>query len=394
MGLSKKIKKYFVRQDKLRLLKTCTVLNVDLYNPSKKTILFASQEFPKHDKDSGSNRLKEIILIYKKLDYNCILYAPDAFEDDVYVHFYRNLGVIIFVENLKFRSILDILPLVKIDFIWFNGPLALRALYKKLKNKVPQAKFLYDMVDLHFLRYQRALEIEPTRISLKKKYKRFLYLETVVAPKLDLIIAISEKEKDMMSEFVDQSKIISISNIHFPKIDPWERKNFEDSRGIIFIGSVHEPNVDAVDFLYKKIMPIVWEKNPEILVYIIGSVSEKFDQKDYPKFHFLGFVENVESLFKNAKMMVAPLRFGAGVKGKIGQALEYFLPIVTTEIGAEGMHLVDGQNAIIKNDEKDFAAAILQLNSDIRLWNTLSENSVDSLKPFSTEMFLSKLANI
>lgn len=386
MGIIKRIKKHFKRKEKLKILNTQEIINITSFDPSKKTILFASRDIPSHDKDSGSNRLKEIILIYKKLGFNCILFSPHIFEDDPYVKFYKEHGVIVFTENNKYKSLYEFLnDFKKVDFVWFNGPLALNLFYRKIKNILPAAKFIYDMVDIHFLRYKRAIEIEPNRISLKKNYKLFYRLETVVAPQLDYIIAISDKEKEIMRKYADERKILTISNIHYPKIDVSERNNFASSRGIVFIGSIHEPNIDSVKFLYEKIMPLVWKENPELEVNVIGNVADKLDLKLYPKFKFLGFVESIEQHFMTSKLMVAPLRFGAGVKGKIGQAFEYFLPVVTTDIGAEGMQLVNKKNVLIANDEKSFAEAIIQLNNDETLWNTLSENSVDSLRPFSTE---------
>lgn len=395
MGILKKIKKHFKRKKKLKDLKTRDIVNIHLYDPTKKTILFASRDFPTHDKDSGSNRLKEIILIYKELGYNCILFAPNVFEDDSYVKFYQQHNVIVFVENNKYKNIYDFLESFKnIDYVWFNGPLALNLFYKKMKNILPRTKFIYDMVDIHFLRYKRAIELEPNRISLKRKYTHFFRLETVIAPQLDYIIAISDKEKEIMSAYADKNKIITISNIHYPKIDISERKNFSDSKGIIFIGSIHEPNIDAVKFLYEKIMPLVWKENPDLEVSVIGNVADKLDIKLYPKFRFLGFVESIEDHFMNSKIMVAPLRFGAGVKGKIGQAFEYFFPVVTTDIGAEGMKLADKKNVLIANDEKTFAEAILQLNNNEELWDTLSKNSVDSLRAFSPEEVKEKLKTL
>lgn len=395
MGILKKIKKYFRRKEKLKALNTNDIVNIELFDSSKKTILFASRDFPTHDKDSGSNRLKEIILIYKQLGYNCILFAPNMFEDDSYVKFYKQHQVIIFVENTKYNSIYNFISTFKnIDYVWFNGPLALNLFYRKMKSILPNTKFMYDMVDIHFLRYKRAIEIEPTRISLKKNYKHFFHLETVIAPKLDYIIAISDKEKEIMSEYVDKNKIITISNIHYPKIDISERKSFNESKGIIFIGSIHEPNIDAVRFLYEKIMPIVWKTNPDLKVSVIGNVADKLDIKQFPKFDFLGFVESIEEHFMTSKIMVAPLRFGAGVKGKIGQAFEYFFPVVTTDIGAEGMQLINEKNVLIANDEKTFAEAILRLNSDEELWNTLRNNSIDSLKPFSLETVKEKIKTL
>ncbi|ROH89824.1 glycosyltransferase [Chryseobacterium cucumeris] len=395
MGILKKIKKHFERKEKLKNLHSKDIININLYDASQKTILFASRDFPAHDKESGANRLKELIFIYKELGYNCILFAPHMFEDDSYVKFYQQHNVIVYIENNKYRNIYDFLSsFKKIDYVWFNGPLALNLFYKKMKAILPSAKFIYDMVDIHFLRFKRAIELEPTRISLKKNYKHFFRLETVVAPQLDYIIAISDKEKEIMSQYADKNKIVTISNIHYPKIDISERKSFSESKGITFIGSIHEPNIDAVKFLYEKIMPIVWKTNPELEVSIIGNVAEKLDLKLFPKFKFLGFVESIEEHFMNSKIMVAPLRFGAGVKGKIGQAFEYFFPVVTTDIGAEGMKLTDKKNVLIANDENSFAEAIIQLNNDEELWNTLSRNSVDSLRAFSPEEVKEKLKTL
>jgi glycosyltransferase involved in cell wall biosynthesis len=395
MGILKKIKKHFERKEKLKYLQSKDIVNINLYDDSQKTILFASRDFPAHDKESGANRLKELILIYKELGYNCILFAPHIFEDDSYVKFYQQHHVMVYVENNKYKNIYDFLSAFKkVDYVWFNGPLALNLFYKKMKAILPSTRFIYDMVDIHFLRFKRAIELEPTRISLKKNYKHFFHLETVVAPQLDYIIAISDKEKEIMSQYADKNKIITISNIHYPKINISERKNFSDSKGITFIGSIHEPNIDAVKFLYEKIMPIVWKTNPELEVSIIGNVSEKLDLKLYPKFKFLGFVESIEEHFMNSKIMVAPLRFGAGVKGKIGQAFEYFFPVVTTDIGAEGMKLTDKKNVLIANDENSFAEAIIQLNTNKELWNTLSQNSVDSLRAFSPEEVKEKLKTL
>jgi len=284
MGILKKIKKHFERKEKLKYLQSKDIVNINLYDDSQKTILFASRDFPAHDKESGANRLKELILIYKELGYNCILFAPHIFEDDSYVKFYQQHHVMVYVENNKYKNIYDFLSAFKkVDYVWFNGPLALNLFYKKMKAVLPSARFIYDMVDIHFLRFKRAIELEPTRISLKKNYKHFFRLETVVAPQLDYIIAISDKEKEIMSQYADKNKIITISNIHYPKIDISERKDFSNSKGITFIGSIHEPNIDAVKFLYEKIMPIVWKTNPELEVSIIGNVSEKLESFGWSK---------------------------------------------------------------------------------------------------------------
>jgi glycosyltransferase involved in cell wall biosynthesis len=132
-------------------------------------------------------------------------------------------------------------------------------------------------------------------------------------------------------------------------------------------------------------MPLVWDKLPNVKVQIIGSVDKEINTISNKNIEFLGFVENVEPYFLNSKLMVAPLRYGAGVKGKVGQAFEYYLPVVTTSIGAEGMFLENDINAIIVDNATDFANKIIEVYNQSEIWEKLSKNSELSLYPFSKE---------
>jgi hypothetical protein len=106
------------------------------------------------------------------------LFAPHIFEDNSYVKFYQQHNVIVYIENNKYKNIYAFISSFKnIDYVWFNGPLALNLFYKKMKSILPRTRFIYDMVDIHFLRFKRAIELEPSRISLKKNYKHFFRLK-------------------------------------------------------------------------------------------------------------------------------------------------------------------------------------------------------------------------
>lgn len=392
MGIKRTIKDYLKRKEKIKLLNTESVVNFDQYIFENKSIVFLSKTFPTHDKDSGSNRLKEIILQFKELGYNCIICVEKTFEDNSYVQFYKENDCIVYVESRKFKNVFEFLKsLKKIDFYWYNGAETFNVYFKKTKRISPKATTIYDMVDIHFLRIKRALELNQNSKALKKDYKKFFEIETELSEKADKIIAISENENIIMQEFLKKSKIITISNIHYPKIKIVERKRFEERKDLIFIGSVHEPNIDAIEFLYSEIMPNVWRFLPDVRVNIIGNVAEKIDKNKYGKFNITGFVPDIKIYFEESKLMVAPLRYGAGVKGKIGQAFEYYLPVVTTQIGAEGMNIENGKNAMVENDPKKFAEAIVKVYTEENLWEILSTNSENSLKPFSLEQISEQL---
>lgn len=395
MGIFKTIKLYFQKKSLIKKQLVNSIPNYKTYDSSKKTIVFISNSLPKHDEDSGSNRLKEIISGYKELGYNCIICVENTFEEDKYVTFYSDLGIIVYLETSLYKNYISFLKSIpQIDFFWYNGPKNLKIYLSKLSLCFPESTSIFDMVDIHFLRYKRAIELQPYRISLRKKYYKYFKIETQLAKKADIIIAISEVEKQVMSKYLKENQILLISNIHYSKIDESQIVPFENRNGLLFIGSSHEPNIDAIHYLYNEIMPKVWLKLPNIKVNVIGNVKNKINCISHPNFKLLGFVENIESYFINSKMMVAPLRYGAGVKGKIGQSFEYFLPVVTTSIGAEGMYLENKKNAFISENADEFSRQIITLYNDKEIWSKLSVNSTESLYPFSKEKLKSVLKQI
>lgn len=386
MGFIKKIKNYFKKKKQIKVLNTQSIPNFEVINNENKTIVFISGAMPTHDKDSGSNRLLEIILAFKKLNYNCIICVENVFENDKYVQFYKQLGVVVYVESLQFNTYKSFLKsLDKIDYIWYYGPNTLKKYLNKVSEFLPKSKTIFDMVDIHFLRYKRAIELNSTRISLKKRYKKYFDIETKLAKNVDFVIAISDKENAFMSSYLSNNKIITISNVHYPKVEYTEIPAFQNRENLLFIGSAHTPNIDAVHYLYNEIMPLVWEKLPNIKVQIIGNVDKKITTITSENIEFLGFVENVVPCFLQSKLMIAPLRYGAGVKGKVGQAFEYYLPVVTTSIGAEGMFLENEINAMIADNAVDFANKIIEVYTQSEIWEKLSKNSELSLYPFSKE---------
>ncbi|WP_339838576.1 glycosyltransferase [uncultured Flavobacterium sp.] len=381
--------------NKVALFDFNTLKNSENYIQNEKTIVIISGSIPTFDKDSGSNRLKEIILAYKELNYNCFLCFDASENDKKYVQFFNDFDIILYSKlKNKNKTISFLKSIPNIDFVWFYGPNTLKKQFVNFNKTLPKSKTIYDMVDIHFLRYKRAIELDTKRISLKKRYKKYFKIETVLAKKVDLIIAISEQEKEVMSYYIDKNKIITISNIHYPKINIKNTNSFEERNNILFIGSAHTPNIDALHFLNKKIMPLVWQKLPNLKVDVIGNLDKEISDINHPNIIFHGYVPEIESFFNSAKFMIAPLRYGAGVKGKIGQSFEYYLPLVTTNIGAEGMFLKHNENALIANNAEDFANEIINLYENKELWLKLQNNSEESLKPFSREKLKEKLKKI
>ncbi len=367
----------------------------ELYN--NKEVVFFCSIIPEYDKDSGSNRFKEIIQAFIKIGYSVSLIKNKTFLDDnQYIEFFQRLGVNVYYEHHKSTTIEKYLKKNNSNttVAWFYNPDVFIDYYKTAKKCFKKAKLVYDMIDIHHLRYERALELDPNNISFKKKYIQYRKLEINSAKEADLIITISDFEKEYMKQFCSEKKMVTISNIHDIKIEKEKTLPFEKRKDILFIGSNHTPNIDALYFLYNEIMPIVWKEIPDLIVNIIGNVNDEITDINDPKFIFKGYVPNVENYFLTNKFMIAPLRYGAGVKGKIGQAFEYYLPVITSSVGAEGMYLENFKNALIDDTAEGFAMYIIQLYDDIELWTTLQKNSEESLKPFSKENLLTKLLKL
>lgn len=347
----------------------------------KKSIVFVSNNLPTYDKDSGANRLKEIIEEFLNCNFECYFLINENDSGSKYWDYFSEIGVVI----LNVSEVEKIQSLVNTDYIWFNGPNSFKKNLQLVHQYLPKSKIIYDMVDVHFLRYKRSLLLNPFKISDYKRYFKYKKIETKLIKKAFIIVAISEKEKELISQYVTPEKVITISNIHYPKVNKSEIPAFNQREHILFIGSKHTPNIDAIYFLYNEVMPKVWKTNKNIKVQIIGDVVKEIRGISHPMFEFLGYVPDIESYFLNSKLMVAPLRYGAGVKGKIGQAFEYYLPVITTDIGAEGMNLTNNHHAIITNNPNEFASKIIELYKNEVLWKKLSNASEDSLKPFSKE---------
>lgn len=362
---------------------------------NNKTIVFFNDTIPEFDKDSGSNRLKEIMDIFVKEGFHVSLITKDIFIWQAYLDTYQRMGISVFYEFKQYKNYTYFIEkyCLKTKYVWLYGPNTFDRYFNKIKALFPQAKFIYDMVDIHHLRYDRALKLDPNNKKLTKEFTKYKNLELLACGQSDIIITISDAEKDYMKKFIDSDKMTTISNIHYPKVRKSEVPSFETRKDLIFIGSTHHPNVDALQMLYKEIMPLVWRVIPDLKVNVVGNINTVVDTIKDPRIVMHGYVADIEKLFLQSRFMVAPLLIGAGVKGKIGQAFEYYLPVVTTTVGAEGMLLKDKENVLIADTAKSFAETIIDLYNNKEKWQILSDNSEKSLYPFSKEKVIKEIEN-
>lgn len=364
------------------------------FDPNKRGVLIIDTIVPEYDRDSGSRRLFHIIEIILKRNFNVFLMADTKeyrFKNQ-YCQKYRDMGAVVYEPALdKNNKLIDrerFIQLISphIDFAWLHRPDIFYKYYELVK-KQSNAKLIFDMVDFHFLRLKRAWE-RSKEPALELEMKRYLKMELHNAEMADVVVPITEEDKrELVPLLKRKTEMIIVGNIHQFKHENPGFKIFGQRENMLFIGSfIHAPNLEAIKYLHDKILPILLEKLPSLKIDVIGSYApQEILDLNSERFRVLGFVENISEYFNSAKLFVAPLAFGAGIKGKIGQSLEFGLPLVTTEIGAEGFDFSPNAELMIApiDNPAVFAEKIIALYTNEKLWNQVSDNSEKILEPFS-----------
>ncbi|GIR14601.1 MAG: hypothetical protein CM15mP25_3560 [Gammaproteobacteria bacterium] len=203
--------------------------------------------------------------------------------------------------------------------------------------------------------------------------------EMEVISQSDLTIVVSEAEVSELADEQPDAKVAVISNIHEVGHN---KPGFDDRSGLMFVGGFqHPPNVDAVEYYANEIWPLLTELCPDLETYIIGSrMPDRLKKIGESKgLKMLGFVEDLAPYYESCKLAIAPLRYGAGVKGKVNQALSFGLPVVGSPNAVEGMGLTHEREVMVAETPESFADSIAKVCNNRELWQALSEQGAASL---------------
>ena len=389
---------------KKKLKKNKVFFNENDFKFSDKNVLIIDEIIPEFNKDSGSRRLTEIIKLLLKNKVSVFLVADlkqYKYKSD-YIQKFKDLGVNVYQPSIDSKGdlvtiegfIKQMAP--KMDVAWLHRPLIFDKYQALVKKANPKVKLVFDMVDFHYIRLLREYELNKDE-ALKAEAEKFLKIELENCKNADVVIAISTTDKELLKQhFNTDEKVVLISNIH-QYIDKSEDFNsFENRKDLLFVGSFrHDPNTDAVKYLKQNVMPIVWQTLPEVTVNIIGSyITDDIKDLASSNFKLLGFVDDLNVVINNSKLFVAPLRFGAGIKGKIGQSLEHSLPLVTTDVGAEGFDFGNQKQIMIANNTEAIAQKVINLYTNKVLWDEASNSCKTILEPFSLKVTENQLLQI
>lgn len=348
-----------------------------------KYILIIDHHCPTFDRDSGSLRMLSMLQILQEMNYKVAFWPDDLTYDARYTKKLQDLGIETFYGDLDFETYIREVG-DKLDAVIMSRPATAKK-YLHLVKKHSTAQTIFDTVDLHFVREQRRLELEVAQ---------WKNLEFFLAEEADTTLVVSPTELDILSGEPFSDKVAVISNIH--SLEPCV-KGFEERHGLMFIGGfAHPPNEEGILWFVDYILPLIRRKLPEVHLTIVGSdPSDRLKALASPGITVTGYVEDVSGYFDDSRVFVSPLLHGAGVKGKIGQSFSFGLPVVTTTIGAEGMQLKDGHNALISDSETEFARKVIELYTDKFLWQKISTNSRQVIREqFSTDTIRAALEKV
>lgn len=343
-------------------------------------VLYIDSTTPTPDRDSGSIDAFEYMKIIRQ-DLNfAVTFVPD---DLSYTGNYTISLQKIGIECLYFPFITSIKGFLKkhahtFDIVILSRYPTARKYVDILRKYAPDKKIIFNTVDLHFLREERKARVEGNKrlLSMAQTMKRE---EMKIIQKSDLTLVVSDEEKRIIEATLPNVRTVVIP---IPRYIPGRRQGFEQRKDIVFIGGYqHPPNTDAVIYFTQRIWPLVHKVLPEVRFIIAGSnMPASFWNLNGNNIVPIGYVEDLSVIFDNVRLSVAPLRYGAGIKGKIVTSLSFGVPCVATPIAVEGMGLEHGKEILLADTESKFAECIIRAYQDQDLWYQLSDNGIKAVK--------------
>jgi GT2 family glycosyltransferase len=337
-------------------------------------ILVIDHRIPFPDQDCGSARMMEILRAIRRRGHHVTFIPENLAVASPYVEEMLGIGVEV-IHKPFYHSVEEFLTEHGRDFelaILSHGKVAARHM-SVVKRLALRATVVFDTVDLQFLREERHAELTKDT-ALRDAALARRQQDLKLARQADRTLVVSPVEKAILEAECPGLDVQVLATIY--PMDGSDVPSFEERRDIVFIGSFeHAPNVDGVLYFVSEILPKVRDRLPDIVFQVIGPEPTREIRRlasAYIKVH--GHVPDVRPIFDHARVSVAPLRFGAGVKGKVNQSMSLGVPAIVTSIAAEGMHLVHEQNAMIADDASSFAEAVVRLCTYRELWEQVSAN--------------------
>ncbi len=360
---------------------------------SNQKILILGFVFPEPKSSAAGTRMIQLIQHFQSLNLE-IVFASAAVKSEFSFPL-ESLNVRTESIHLNSDSFDVLLKEIQPQYVLFDRFMTEEMYGWRVADICPEAIRILDTEDLHCLRQARQTAWREKRVFKQADlYSEVAKREIASILRCDLSLIISAFEMELLENvFQISSKML----LHLPiwmnpksKEEQVQLKTFEERKDFVFIGNfLHEPNWNAVQYLKTEIWPLIRAELPNAQLKIYGAYSsQKVLNLHQPKTGFLieGRADSASEVLENARVCLAPLRFGAGIKGKLLEAMYAGTPSVTTSIGSESMHGALGWNGFIADDPQEFAQKAITIYSKQVLWKSFQQAGFTILeKLFSKE---------
>jgi GT2 family glycosyltransferase/glycosyltransferase involved in cell wall biosynthesis/SAM-dependent methyltransferase len=389
--LNSGIKAYQVRNQRTFLGRWKQVLGADHFpngeqvalargrTAGRPVVLVVDHYVPQPDRDAGSRTMWQFMKMFRKQGIEVKFWPENLWHDPVYTQLLQDAGIEV-IYGSEYRKGFE-------NWIQENGRLVDCVLLSRPHVSVhfidairrhSSARILYYGHDIHHLRIDEQLKLEPGK-ELQRKRERFAQMEQEVWSKVDTIYYPADGETGYVRDWLRQNggkaEVCTIPVYAFDSFPEAPESNLAERRGLIFVaGFAHAPNIDAARWFVAEVFPRVRAAAPATQLFLVGSnPTDEVKSLAGDAVTVTGFVsdEELARRYRAARVAVAPLRYGGGMKGKVIESMLFGLPCVTTAAGAQGLH--DAQAFLqVSDDPADMAAKIVTLLKDDALWKEAS----------------------
>ncbi|MEA2159343.1 MAG: hypothetical protein QOD66_1723 [Solirubrobacteraceae bacterium] len=336
-------------------------------------VLVIDHRVPMWDRDSGSLRMRGMLETLVGMGCHVTFLPDNVTPMQPYTRQLQEVGVEVLYGVDPATEIATMGP--DLDLVLLSRPQTAGRWLDVVREHAPRAKIVYDTVDLHWLREARRAGQEPGAdgdLVLSPRAATMREMELALIRATDATIVVTESERAQVEADVMGTKVHVLPNINEVRasvLPPQARD------GLLFVGGFeHTPNTDAVLTLVREVMPLVWREEPGARLTIVGAdPPEEVRALASANVEIAGWVQDLEPILNRARALLAPLTYGAGLKGKVTQALAEGLPVVTTPVGAEGLDATDGVELLIGQTPAELAERAIRILRDDELWTRLSE---------------------
>lgn len=364
-----------------------------------KKLLIVSSVWVEPKSSAAGNRMLQLIRFFQTCGYD-ITYASTSVSSG-YAFDLETIGIATKVVMMNSAAFDEFVTDLNPNVVLFDRFMVEEQFGWRVSKYCPDALRILDTEDLHCLRdarrgaYKKDIAFTETLL-----YSEVAKREIASIFRSDLTLMISEYEMELLQSVfkVDKALLFYLPLlVNESDVEALSSKlKFEERKDFVFIGNfLHEPNWNCVQVLKSEIWPVLSKKLPKTTLLIYGAYpSHKVFQLDNPKERFCikGRAEVAFDVIGKARVLLAPIRFGAGIKGKLLEAMLCGTPSVTTSVGAEAMHGALHWNGFIENDNERFIEKAVELYSDQPVWEKAQQNGFEIIKErFSEGDFLSGL---